>query len=44
MSNIKKYIYIIIIMFSFMNNSNGDYEKKFFDFSIKDINNKNLDL
>ena len=31
-------------MFSFMNNSNGDYEKKFFDFSIKDIDNKNLDL
>ena len=31
-------------MFSFFNNANGDYNKKFFDFTIKDINEKNLDL
>ena len=31
-------------MFSFLNNALGDYKKKFFDFSINDINENKLDL
>ena len=31
-------------MFSFFNTSNAEYEKIFFDFDIKDINEKKLDL
>ena len=31
-------------MFTFFNNSNAEYEKFFYDFNIKDINEKNLDL
>ena len=31
-------------MFSFFNTTNGDYKKVFFDFKVKDINEKNLDL
>ena len=31
-------------MFSFFNNSNAEYEKKFFDFTINDINQEKLDL
>ena len=31
-------------MFTFFNNANAKYEKKFFDFFIKDINEKTLDL
>ncbi|MDC3106654.1 glutathione peroxidase [Candidatus Pelagibacter sp.] len=31
-------------MFSFLNSGNANYEKKFFDFEIKDINNDKLDL
>jgi len=40
----RKIIYIIVIMFSFFNTSNAEYEKIFFDFDIKDINEKKLDL
>jgi glutathione peroxidase len=43
MLSYKKIIYIVI-MFSFFNTANGDYNKKFFDFTINDINEKNLDL
>ena len=44
MQNSKKLLYIIIIMFSFFNISNANYEKVFFDFDIMDINDKNLKL
>ena len=43
MLSYKKIIYIVI-MFSFFNTANGEYNKKFFDFTINDINEKNLDL
>ena len=44
MQNSKKLLYIIIIMFSFFNISNANYEKVFFDFNINDINNEKLNL
>ena len=44
MPDYKKFIYLFIIMFSFFNNANSTYDKKFFDFSINDINGKKLDL
>tara|TARA_A100001011_G_scaffold264203_1_gene272835 strand:+ start:943 stop:1494 length:552 start_codon:yes stop_codon:yes gene_type:complete len=44
MQKYKKILYIIIFMFSFLNSGNANYEKKFFDFEIKDINNDKLDL
>ena len=31
-------------MFSFFNNADAKYDKKFFDFEINDINNKKIDL
>ena len=31
-------------MFTLFNNSNAEYDKFFYDFNIKDINEKNLDL
>ncbi len=40
----KNIIYIIIIMISFLNTGNAKYDKKFFDFKIKDINDEKLDL
>jgi glutathione peroxidase len=40
----KKLTYTFIIMFSFFNNSNAEYKKIFFDFDIKDINEKKLEL
>ena len=40
----KKLIYILIIMLSFLNKSNAEYKKIFFDFKIKDINEEVLDL
>jgi len=40
----KKLIYILIIMFSFLNKSNAEYKKIFFDFKINDINEEVLDL
>ena len=40
----KKIIYILIIMFSFLSNSNAEYDKIFFDFKIKNIDNKEIDL
>jgi glutathione peroxidase len=40
----KRLIYIIIIMFSFLNNTNADYDKIFYDFEINSINNKIINL
>ena len=40
----KKLIYIFIIMISFLNTGNAKYEKRFYDFSIKDINDEIFDL
>jgi glutathione peroxidase len=40
----KKLIYIIIIMFSFLNNTSADYEKIFYDFKINSINNDIINL
>tara|TARA_B110001450_G_scaffold178801_1_gene167035 strand:+ start:175 stop:729 length:555 start_codon:yes stop_codon:yes gene_type:complete len=38
MFNKKRFlIYTILIMFSFLNNANSNYEKLFFEFNIKDI-------
>jgi len=44
MQKYKKLIYIIIIMFSFLNSTNAKYEKIFYDFQINDINDEILDL
>jgi len=44
MQNYKKILYIIIIMFSFLKSVNASYEKVFFNFNIKDINNEEIDL
>jgi glutathione peroxidase len=44
MQIIKKIIYTFIIMFTFSNICNAQYDKIFFDFSIKDINEEELDL
>lgn len=44
MQNYKKILYIIIIMFSFLKSVNASYEKNFFNFNIKDINNEEIDL
>jgi glutathione peroxidase len=40
----KKLIYLFIIMFSFFKNTNADYIKVFYDFSINDINNHKIEL
>ena len=40
----KKIIYILAVMFSFLNTSNAEYKKLFFDFHIKDINEEKLYL
>ena len=44
MINKKIFIYIIIIMFSFFNNTMSDNTKTFFDFKINSINGEELDL
>ena len=40
----RKLIYVIILMISFINTGNSKYEKVFFDFEIKDINEEILNL
>jgi glutathione peroxidase len=44
MINPKKLLYIIIFMISFFNTGNAKYDKIFFDFNIKDINEENFAL
>src|SRR5210317_989812 len=44
MINLKKLFYIIIFMFIFFNTGNAKYDKIFFDFEIKDINEKTFAL
>jgi len=38
------FLYFFLIMFSFLSKSNANYEKLFYDFSIKSINGENLDF
>ena len=40
----KKTIYIFIIMFSLFDAVKAEYKKKFFDFSIKNINEETINL
>ena len=44
MINYKRIIYIIIFMVSFFNTGNAIYDKIFFDFNIKDINEETFAL
>ena len=44
MLNKKIIIYILIIMFSFLNKTMSDNSKTFFDFKINSINGEELDL
>ena len=44
MISYKRIIYIIIFMISFFNTGNAKYDKIFFDFDIKDINEENFAL
>jgi glutathione peroxidase len=44
MINNKRIIYIIIFMISFFNTGNAKYDKIFFDFNIKDINEETFAL
>ena len=44
MQNYKKILYIIIIMFSFLKPGNANYEKNFFDFNIRNINDEEFSL
>ena len=44
MNQFKGLIYIIIFMISFFNTANSKYDKIFFDFEIKDINEKTFPL
>ncbi|MDC1166556.1 glutathione peroxidase [Candidatus Pelagibacter sp.] len=44
MINLKKLFYIIIFMMSFFNTGNAKYDKIFFDFDIKDINEETFAL
>jgi glutathione peroxidase len=44
MINYKRIIYIIIFMISFFNTGNANYDKIFFDFNIKDINEETFAL
>jgi len=39
-----KYLVIFILMFTFFSKSSANYEKLAYDFSFKDINNKDYDL
>jgi len=40
----KKFIYIIIIMFAFLSKTKAEYNKLFYDFTIYGINNEKIDL
>jgi|TARA_B100000787_G_C16123499_1_gene263846 glutathione peroxidase len=40
----KKIVYVVILMFSLINNVNGKYNKIFFDFTINSINNDKINL
>ena len=42
--NEKKILIIILLMFSFLNKSYSNYEKSFYDLSIKNINGKNIEM
>jgi glutathione peroxidase len=44
MIKLRKLFYIIIFMISFFNTCNANYDKIFFDFDIKDINEENFAL
>tara|TARA_B100000902_G_scaffold359748_1_gene375837 strand:- start:8427 stop:8978 length:552 start_codon:yes stop_codon:yes gene_type:complete len=44
MESLKKIIYILLIMFSFLNNANSEYDKIFFDFEIKNIDEEKISL
>ena len=44
MMSFKKFFYIFLIMFTFLNKANGEYKKTFFDFTIDNINEKKLEL
>ena len=44
MSKIKIFIYIFLIMFSFLSKSNASYENLFYDFKIKSITGEIIDL
>ena len=44
MIKLRKLFYIIIFMISFFNTGNANYDKIFFDFDIKDINEENFAL
>ena len=44
MLNFKKFTYIIIIMFSFLNKASAEYKEVFFDFSMQNINNEKVEL
>jgi glutathione peroxidase len=44
MINLKKLFYVIIFMISFFNTGNAKYDKIFFDFEIKDINEETFAL
>ena len=39
-----KFFYVIFIMLSFFNNSNAEYNKMFFDFTIKGNDNTEVNL
>ena len=38
------FLYLFLIMFSFLSKSNANYEKLFYDFNIMSINGENLDF
>ena len=40
----KKFIYIILFMFTFLNKSNAQDQRSFFNFAINDINEKQIQL
>ena len=44
MNKNKIFLYLFLIMFSFLSKSNANYEKVFYDFSIKSITGENLDF
>ena len=40
----KKIIYLLILMFGFLDIAHGEYKKIFYDFTINDINDKKIEL